>query len=110
MKMLLVESLGNYMLMTRGGDVEPFRPSVIEHTGQFDQFVSQSQAKLICELKDSATDAEFKNFFDGSERDVALATEAFLAKFSVDAEDEDGSEEKPEEKPEAKKPAANKKK
>jgi len=101
MKMLLVESLGNYMLMTRGGDVEPFRPSVIEHTGQFDQFVSQSQAKLIC---------EFKNFFDGSERDVALATEAFLAKFSVDAEDEDGSEEKPEEKPEAKKPAANKKK
>ena len=114
MKMILAKTTKAFMLMTRFGIIEAFRPSVIGHCTEVDQFVSQGQVKVLDnDLPDNATDEEFKKFLDAHEGDWETALENF--KLSLEGVEETGNGEtdsekdpEPETDPEPKAPAPKK--
>jgi|24BtaG_2_1085350.scaffolds.fasta_scaffold00028_11 hypothetical protein len=94
MKMILAKTTKNFMLMTRFGIIEAFRPSVIGHCTEVDQFVSQQQIKVLDnDLPDNATDEEFKKFFDDHDGDWETALENFkLSLEGIEESKEDSGE------------------
>ncbi|GFD70949.1 hypothetical protein KUL113_03690 [Tenacibaculum sp. KUL113] len=108
MKMILAKTTKAFMLMTRFGTIEAFRPSVIGHCTEVDQFVSQQQVKVLDnDLPDNATDEEFKKFLDSHDGDWETALENF--KLSLEGVEETGEGEKdPEKEPESEAPAPKK--
>ena len=80
--------------MTRFGIIEAFRPSVIGHCTEVDQFVSQQQIKVLDnDLPDNATDEEFKKFFDDHDGDWETALENFkLSLEGIEESKEDSGE------------------
>lgn len=97
----LVETTGQFMLVdpAQVEVIEADRPSVVSSTSFVQQRVSLGQIKILAELKDDASDMEFRDFVRESEGDMPLAVESFLSKFGKDAITEKG-----EDKPAAKKP------
>lgn len=92
MKMILAKTTKNFMLMTRFGIIEAFRPSVIGHCTEVDQFVSQQQVKVLDnDLPDNATDEEFKKFFDDHDGDWETALENFKLSLEGVEESKDDS-------------------
>lgn len=83
---LLVETVGDFMLMDTSSaqEVPPDRPGVVENTNFLSGRVSNGQVKVLAELVEDATDAEFLSYFVASESDGALAVESFLSKFGVE--------------------------
>jgi hypothetical protein len=87
MKMLLVETLGRFMLLdpnnlveirSKGYTVVPFTNFVDAMRGD--------RLTVIAELKDTATDAEWRNYVTESDGDLELAKASFLSSFGKDAE------------------------
>ncbi|GFD77303.1 hypothetical protein KUL118_01650 [Tenacibaculum sp. KUL118] len=94
MKKILAETTKSFMLMTRFGIIEAFRPSVIGHCTEVDQFVSQQQVKVLDnDLPENATDEEFKKFLDSHEGDWETALENFKLSLKGVEETEEGDKE-----------------
>ncbi len=71
-----------YMDPTTNDEVQPFRPSVVNHSSYIDTLIGSSKIKLISnDLSDEATDEEFGKYFSESERDTDLAVQSYLSKF-----------------------------
>lgn len=91
MKKILAETTKPFMLMTRFGIIEAFRPCVIGHCTEVDQFVSQQQVKVLDnDLPDNATDEEFAKFFKDHEGDWETALENFKMSLNGVEETDDG--------------------
>ena len=91
MKKILAETTKSFMLMTRFGIIEAFRPCVIGHCTEVDQFVSQQQVKVLDnDLPDNATDEEFAKFLKAHEGDWETALENFKMSLNGVEETDDG--------------------
>jgi hypothetical protein len=80
---LLVETTGAFMLtdLASGQEVPSHRPAVVGHSNFFQHRVSLQQLRVLGELTDDATDAEFAKFLAESEGDTNLAVESFVSVF-----------------------------
>ncbi len=88
MKNILVETTGAFMLMTRFGEVSAFRPSVIKHSQEINQFVSQDQIKVLHkELPENADDAGFYSFYKAHDKDWEAALENYIHSLEGTGED-----------------------
>lgn len=86
MEKILVETTGSFMLQdSNGQEVQANRPCVVRRSQFIHSRTALGQLKVLGQLKDEATDAEFLQYFRDSEGDAPLAVESFLSKFSVDA-------------------------
>ena len=91
MKKILAETTKSFMLMTRFGIIEAFRPCVIGHCTEVDQFVSQQQVKVLDnDLPDNATDEEFAKFLKAHEGDWETALENFKMSLNGVEETDEG--------------------
>lgn len=84
---LLVETSGKFQLFVPGDGqfAHANRPSVVVPSHFFDQHVARGRLKLLHQLKDEATDAEFFAHLKESKGNVELAVAAFLSTYSLDA-------------------------
>lgn len=80
---VLVETTGSFMLMSNGQEVQNNRPSVIVNSDFFQSRVANGQLKVLGQLQDTATDAEFAAFWVESKQDNALAAASFISKFGI---------------------------
>ena len=108
MRKILVKTTGDFMLFTRFGFIEAFRPSIVTHCTEIDQFVSQDQIKVLpVELPDNADDAEFEKFYIAHDKDEETAIENY--KLNLDGVEEtpdEGADKAPDEgEDDAEKPA-----
>ncbi len=88
---LIVTPLGphGYMDPTTGDEVQPFRPSVVQHSSFIDTLIGSSKIKLIAnDLSDEASDKEFALYYRESGKDVELAVESFLSSFAKPKDEE----------------------
>jgi hypothetical protein len=81
---LLVETVGQFMLVDGLQEIQATRPSVISPSHFFSERVSRNQINVLAELKDEATDLEFKKFLAESNGDMDLAVESFLSTFGAE--------------------------
>jgi hypothetical protein len=82
--MLLVETTGAFSLLGPNGvDVKRLRPTVIERSSFVEVQCANGQLRVLAELPDEATDAEFAKFWEESEGDEELAIESFKATFTT---------------------------
>lgn len=81
---LLVETIGDFMLMDGGAgqEIEAHRPCVVVSSNFVSMRMAVKQIKVLGELTDEATDAEFITFLNESGDDVELAVGSFLAKYA----------------------------
>lgn len=88
---LLVETKGEFQLLDLGhlGQlVAAHRPSVVENSNFVQDRIGRNQIRVIGELKDEATDAEFVAYSKEAGDDKQLAIDSFLAEFRADAAEE----------------------
>ena len=81
---LLVKTTGKFMLLDpmTNCEMESVRPSVVQSSQFVNSRIAVGQIEVIAgHLKEEATDAEFANFWKGSNGDEALAVESFLSAF-----------------------------
>ena len=86
---ILAETIGSFTLqdIMYGETIPAHRPAVVPSTNFFQARMGLGQVKMLGELVESATDAEFKEFIretitDGVP-DMPLAVESFLSKFGT---------------------------
>lgn len=85
MSKLLVETTGEFELVdfNEGGAIVAHnRPSVVNHSTFISSRTAVGQIRVLDNLTDEATDAEFEKYFKDSEGDVELALSAFKSAYS----------------------------
>lgn len=85
--MLLVVTTADFMLMTPGGTIEPFRPSVVAPSHELNQFSMEGKVKVIAnDLPEKANDADFAKFYRDHDKDTDTALENYRLSFEEDPE------------------------
>lgn len=81
----IVETMGDFQLLdpsVPGGQLLPaHRPAVLEKTGFIGQRISLGQVRILAEVNDEATDAEFEQYLRESDGDRELALASFQSAF-----------------------------
>lgn len=86
---LIVETTGAFMLTLVGGNIEAFRPSVVENSERLQQHISEKRVKvLVPDVDESATDESFAEFYRDHDKDKEAAIENFLNSLSGEPEAE----------------------
>lgn len=83
---LLVETTGPFMLVDYGHgavEIQAHRPSVVENSSFVNARTLVGQIRLISQVKDEATDAEFEKFLKDSDGKMDLAVDSFLAQYGI---------------------------
>lgn len=95
-KLILIETLGAFGLLTGFGAIAADRPSVTVHDSFVDTQKERGNVHIISKLNDDATDEELQRYFNESKSDnrdekgkvkdsnvneLALAIDSFLSKF-----------------------------
>lgn len=85
--MLLVITTADFMLMTPGGTIEPFRPSVVSPSHELNQFSMEGKVKVIAnDLPEKANDADFAKFYRDHDNDTDTALENYRYSLEEDPE------------------------
>jgi hypothetical protein len=85
----IYETAGQFQLVgpKRGEIVPASRPAVLESSHFTQQFVGTGRLKVLAQVNDEATDAEFAKYWAESEGDKELAVASFVAAFAVEGTD-----------------------
>ena len=68
-----------------GGDkIDAYRPSVVRASDFISNRAAAGQVRILGQVNDEATDAEFEEYLNESNRDVELAVNSFLATYGED--------------------------
>lgn len=85
----LIETTGEFGLVDYGVNpaavIPSTRPCVVEGSGFVTLRHHAGQLRTLGELKDEATDAEFKKYWDETKGDSELAVSSFLSTYGKDA-------------------------
>lgn len=81
MSKILCETTGNFGLYHGNQAIEPGVPAVIERTEFFDARTMLGQVSILSNLRDEATNEEFKQYWKEAEGDRELAVASFLSAF-----------------------------
>lgn len=83
---IIVETTNGGMLMGLGpeSEVQSHRPSVVRPSYLIEMKASKGEVRVLGQLNDEATDAEFLASWTEAKGDKALAVESFLAMFPVE--------------------------
>lgn len=83
--MLLVETCGDYQMMdfTSGEIARHDRASVVPSSDFFQVQIELRKLRMLAELADTATDADWVETLKSSDNDAALAIEAFKSMHPV---------------------------
>lgn len=108
--MLLVVTTADFMLMTPGGCIEAFRPSVVAPSHELNQFSMEGKVKVIAnDLPEEAKDADFAEFYRDHDKDTDTALENYRLSLEEDPEaaatEKEASKEAEPKAPAPKKPA-----
>jgi hypothetical protein len=82
----LVETTGSFMFLCPESlqEVHSRRPSVVQSTSFIQGRTAAGAIRVLAELKPEATDKEFEKYWLESDRDTALAVEAFKSAFGAE--------------------------
>lgn len=86
---ILAQTKGEFLLFdtATSQEIPHNRPAVVDRSHFFDARIAIGQIQVLHpELKDSATDEEFKKYLKESDGDIDLAVESFLSAFAVQPE------------------------
>jgi hypothetical protein len=83
---ILAQTLGTFQLLDNlTGDLIPAsRPAVITKTSFTTARAAIEQVRILAELKDDATDAEFRKHWEEAGGDYDLAVQSFLSAYGAD--------------------------
>jgi hypothetical protein len=80
---VIAHTTGSFQLLDQlsGDHIPHHRPAVITRTSFITQRLAADQLKIVAEVPDAATDAEFAKHWAESEGDLELAVQSFQATF-----------------------------
>lgn len=90
---ILAETKGSFQLVDltyKGQLIRAQRPCVVENSNFVQDRIGRNQIRVISELKDEATDAEFVAYLTESKGDMDLAVDSFLSEFGKEAVEKEG--------------------
>lgn len=86
MNKVLCETTGDFMLVDTTLDnqvVAADRPSVVKRSDFINQRAMLGQLNFLGDVNDEASDEEFENFYNESDRKMDLAVDSFMSKFGT---------------------------
>jgi hypothetical protein len=86
---VIAHTTGSFQLIDNlsGDHIPHHRPAVVKRTPFITQRLAADQLKVVAEVPDEATDADFAKHWESSEGDLDLAVQSYQATFGAQAED-----------------------